>query len=145
MKRLWLVVFILSLSVGFSNLYSSEPDNSPVNQQQKLNQDVENIFHKAVNHYIDKRYDIVEWELQGLLDIYPKNQRITSILYLMGRARYKQGKFAGARQILDQLITQYDNSGYVDDAKVLLGEIAFKQSGYFTAGQNFLSDRKSVV
>ncbi|HDL18697.1 MAG TPA: tetratricopeptide repeat protein [Bacteroidetes bacterium] len=139
MKRLWLVVFILSLSVGFSNLYSSEPDNSPVNQQQKLNQDVENIFHKAVNHYIDKRYDIVEWELQGLLDIYPKNQRITSILYLMGRARYKQGKFAGARQILDQLITQYDNSGYVDDAKVLLGEIAFKQSGYFTAGQNFLS------
>ena len=133
----WLFLFLL-LFVAFS--LNANPNPAIRNQQEesdqeKFNQDVENIFQKALIHYSEKNYTIVESELQGLVDIYPLNHRTTAIIYLMGRAQYKLKKFIEAEKKLTQLIHQFPQSRYVDDSRFILAAVFFKQKSYFSSGE----------
>lgn len=134
--RKWLFWFFLFLFIAF------EVNSAPLQiqkSQQKFNQEVENIYQKALSHYSDGRFDVVEFELIGLIEIYPENHRSSSIAYLMGRAQYKQKKYTEAEEVLKKLINQYPQSNYVDDAQFLLSAIFFNQKRYFSSGENLFT------
>lgn len=128
------LILLVALSLNaYSNPVILKQQEKSV--QEIFNQNVENIFQKALIHYSEKNYTIVESELQGLVDIYPLNHRSTAISYLLGRAQYKQKKFFDAEKELTKLIQQFPQSSYVDDSRFILAAGFFEQKSYFTSGE----------
>jgi ABC-type branched-subunit amino acid transport system substrate-binding protein len=138
--RKWLLCYFLFLF--FAAEVSSIPLlqlNQTQEQQQKFNQEVENIYKKLLTHYSEGRYNVVEYELQNLLELYPENHRSSSIIYLMGRAQYKQKKYSQAEDVLIKLLTKYPQSKYIDDTQFLLSAISFDRKNYFRSGEYLFS------
>ena len=137
-RKVRLCSFLLLLLVSSGALQAMPERQSPQSAVQ-INQDVERIFQRAVSHYKSGQYDVVEYELQGLLNIYPLNHRTTAIYYLIGRAQYKQKKFGQARETLERLIKNFPTSAYVDDALYLLAAIDFEQQMYEDCAKKLLT------
>ena len=138
--RKWLLCYFLFLFFVFElNSTPVYQSNHTLDQQQKYNQEVENIYKKSLIHYSEGRYNVVEYELQNLLELYPENHRSSSILYLLGRAQYKQNKYTQAEEVLKNLINKYHQSKYIDDTKFLLTAISFDQKNYFSSGEYLFS------
>jgi len=134
---LFLGAIAASLLLFFGHAGFALDQRSP-QQAVQINQDVENVYKKALLHYRERQYAVVEWELRSLLELYPKNHRITSVLYLIGRSQYQQKKWKEAQQTLERLVREYPQSALVDDARFLLAAVAFQREDYFQTARLLL-------
>ncbi|HEY1314081.1 MAG TPA: tetratricopeptide repeat protein [Steroidobacteraceae bacterium] len=66
----------------------------------------------------------------ALLKTYPKYERNDSVLYQLARAYELNAQPDKALASLDQLVTNYPNSHYVDEAQFRRGEILFTDKAY---------------
>ncbi len=97
------------------------------------NPEVEKIYQKALKTYKSGHYDVVVWELQNMLMIFPKNHRKSSALYLMARADYHLKKYDDASEYLDQLLKEFPHTRYRDEALFLKAAIAYAQKNKMSA------------
>ncbi len=139
MKKSWFLFVLFFTPVLAFAISPFDQQNQKTKPQFVFNQDVENIFQKALSHYSEKRYDIVEYELQSFQDNYPNNHRQTAIQYLIGRAQLFQKKWSAAENTLTQLLKQFPNSNYSDDACYLLAQIWFQQKKYDATAEELLT------
>jgi tetratricopeptide (TPR) repeat protein len=66
----------------------------------------------------------------ALLKTYPKYERNDSVLYQLARAYELNAQPDKALASLDQLVAQYPNSHYIDEAQFRRGEILFSEKAY---------------
>jgi cellulose synthase operon protein C len=66
----------------------------------------------------------------ALLKTYPKYERNDSVLYQLARAYELNAQPEKALNSLDQLVTQYPNTRYMDEAQFRRGEILFSDKAY---------------
>src|SRR6202041_2513196 len=66
----------------------------------------------------------------ALLKAYPKYERNDSVLYQLARAYELNAQPDRALNSLDQLVAQYPNSHYIDEAQFRRGEILFTDKAY---------------
>jgi cellulose synthase operon protein C len=66
----------------------------------------------------------------ALLKAYPKYERNDSVLYQLARAYELNAQPDRALASLDQLVAQYPNSRYIDEAQFRRGEILFSDKAY---------------
>ncbi len=114
---LWLLISIVGSSTAFS-----APNRSFQRQQ---NPEVEKIYQKSLKAYKSGHYDVVVWELQNMLMLFPQNHRKSSALYLMARADYHLKKYDDANDYLNQLLKEFPHSRYRDEALFLKAAIAY--------------------
>jgi len=131
MKYRLIPLLVLALSVL---ILSTLPNSvQPITILQKditYNPEVEKVYQKALQDYQLGRYDMVIWELEELIKVFPQNHRITSILYLIGRSQYKLHKNDAASKTLHLLQKQYPKSQLWDDAEYLLAAIEYRRGLY---------------
>ena len=123
-------VFVLLLVVLWSGIAFSAPNRSFPKQQ---NPEVEKIYQKALKAYKGGHYDVVVWELQNMLMIFPKNHRKSSALYLMARADYHLKKYNDAEEYLNQLLKEFPHTKYRSEALFLKAAIAYAKQDKVTA------------
>lgn len=92
--------------------------------------EVESSFQKILEHYQAGQFELTEVELLNLLEVYPSNHRITSILYLLGRSQFRLAKYSNAQQTLGILVETYPRSRYADDGNYLRAASAYAESHY---------------
>ncbi len=119
-RKSW--VFALLLFVFWSGVGFTSPNRTFPKQQ---NPEVEKIYQKALKAYKGGHYDVVVWELQNMLMIFPKSHRKSSALYLMARADYHLKKYDDAEDYLDQLLKEFPDTRYRSDALFLKAAIAY--------------------
>src|SRR5277367_3727586 len=66
----------------------------------------------------------------ALLKTYPKYERNDSVLYQLARAYELNAQPDKARAALDQLVANYPNSRYIDEAQFRRGELLFSDKAY---------------
>src|SRR5271169_3036901 len=66
----------------------------------------------------------------ALLKTYPKYERNDSVLYQLARAYELNAQPERALTSLDQLVAQYPNSHFIDEAQFRRGEILFSDKAY---------------
>ena len=66
----------------------------------------------------------------ALLKAYPKYERNDSVLYQLARAYELNAQPDKALASLDQLVAQYPNSRYMDEAQFRRGELLFSDKAY---------------
>ncbi len=66
----------------------------------------------------------------ALLKTYPKYERNDSVLYQLARAYELDAQPDKARASLDQLVTSYPNSHFIDEAQFRRGELLFSDKAY---------------
>jgi TolA-binding protein len=69
----------------------------------------------------------------ALLKAYPKYERNDSVLYQLARAYELNAQPDRALASLDQLVAQYPNSHYIDEAQFRRGELLFADKAYLKA------------
>jgi branched-chain amino acid transport system substrate-binding protein len=101
--------------------------------------DVEVLFSNGVNEFRTGNYEAATRTFERLLNGYPVHQRITAVYIMLGKSYYKTSKFTKAVTVLNELMTKYPTSNYVDDAHYTLAYCHYQLGQYVASLKEFLN------
>lgn len=97
----------------------------------QLSDEINNKFDKAVKDFDSKKWDSASQLFNQIAYGYPKNSKTSLAFLFVGKIGLELKNFAAAEKAINNLMKEYPNSKYVDEAKQTLAKIYFEQKKYF--------------
>lgn len=83
--------------------------------------DAELVFVQAVEAFEEGDYGMAFRRFRMVYSTYPLNRKTTAAMLMAGKALYRDGQYEDAIEILDTLVSRYPTSGYLDEARRVIG------------------------
>ena len=97
---------------------------APAAQAQQVvpaNDEAELVFAQAVQAFEDGDYGMAYRRFRLVYTRYELNRKTTAALLMAGKALYRQGEYERAAEVLNELVAVFPTSGYVGEARRVLG------------------------
>ncbi len=80
-------------------------------------EDAELVFDQAIEAFDEGDYGMAFRRFRIVYSTYPLNRKTTASLLMAGKSLYRAGEYEDAVDVLNTLITRYQTSGYVQEAR----------------------------
>ena len=96
------------------------------------------LFSNGVNFYKNKQFNDAQRTFIQILKDYPNSALQTATKLMLAKSYYKLGDYKSSGLVVDNFISNYRYSDYLDDIYFLKGKIEFRKSDYESAVNNWL-------
>lgn len=79
--------------------------------------DAELVFEQAVQAFEEGDYGMAYRRFRMVYSTYPLNRKTTAAMLMAGKALYRDGQYEDAVEVLNDLVSRYPTSGYLDEAR----------------------------
>ena len=108
------IVLILFVLLAFAAPVAAQnAGQSPVPR----NDDAELIFEQALEAFEQENYGMAYRRFRLVVRSHRLHRKTTAALLMAGKALYRSGQYEQAVEVLNELITQYPSSGYLEEAR----------------------------
>jgi hypothetical protein len=91
--------------------------------QQSANESANSVFRAARDLITDGDWAKAQEKFSEYVNKYPNEKNLDAALYWLAHSQYKLAKYDQCRETVNKLFTKYQNSTWLDDARLLLAQI----------------------
>jgi hypothetical protein len=122
-NTLILSLAILLTAAGSTVAQQRRPSSNAYSQQQAASESATGVFRSARDLITDGEWARAQDKFNEYVTKYPNEKNLDAALYWLAYSQHKLAKYDQCRQTINKLFAKYQNSSWLDDARLLMAQI----------------------